>query len=74
MSLNERVLALRERHAGLETKIEEETRRPRPNLETLSQFKIEKLRIKDEIERLIRKPPPRIVLDREAYVATGQYK
>ena len=52
MSLNTRIDALKERHASLEMRIFEEDHRPRPDTETLCRLKIEKLRLKDELERL----------------------
>ena len=52
MSLNARLDALKERHALLESRIFDEDHRPQPDTETLSRLKIEKLQIKDEIERL----------------------
>ena len=52
MSLNTRLDALKERHASLETRIFDEDRRPRPDSETLMRLKVEKLRLKEEMERL----------------------
>jgi hypothetical protein len=52
MSLTARLEALKERHASLESRIFEEDNRPLPDSETLSRLKIEKLQIKDEMERL----------------------
>ena len=52
MSLTARLEALKERHASLESRIFEEDNRPLPDAETLSRLKIEKLQIKDEMERL----------------------
>jgi hypothetical protein len=52
MSLQTRLDALRERHASLESRIMDEDQRPRPDSETLTRLKIEKLRVKEEIERL----------------------
>ncbi len=52
MSLQSHLEALRERHAVLETRIADEDQRPRPNNEALTKLKLEKLRLKDEIERL----------------------
>lgn len=42
--------ALRARHAALEAEIQEEARRPRPNEARLKQLKIDKLRIKEQLE------------------------
>ena len=52
MSLNTRLDALKERHASLETRILDEDHRPQPDSETLMRLKIEKLRLKEEMERL----------------------
>ncbi|MDE2516071.1 MAG: YdcH family protein [Rhodospirillales bacterium] len=56
MSLQTHILALRERHASLEIRIAEEDQRPRPDNEALSRLKREKLRLKEEMERLGRPP------------------
>jgi hypothetical protein len=52
MSLETRLDALRERHASLELRIADEDQRPKPDSDTLTRLKIEKLRVKEEIERL----------------------
>lgn len=52
MSLHARLDALKERHALLESRIFDEDHRPQPDSEVLSRLKIEKLQIKDEIERI----------------------
>ncbi len=52
MSLNTRIDALKERHATLETRISDEDHRPRPDTEALTRLKVEKLRLKEELERL----------------------
>ncbi|MEA2777518.1 MAG: hypothetical protein QOF90_2924 [Acetobacteraceae bacterium] len=52
MSLNTHLDALKERHASLETRISDEDHRPRPDTEALMRLKLEKLRLKDEMERL----------------------
>jgi hypothetical protein len=52
MSLNTRIDALKERHASLETRISDEDHRPRPDTEALTRLKVEKLRLKEEMERL----------------------
>jgi len=52
MSLNTRLVALKERHASLENRIFDEDQRPQPNSEALMRLKIEKLRLKEEMERL----------------------
>jgi hypothetical protein len=52
MSLYARLDALKERHASLETRIFDEDHRPLPDTEALARLKIEKLQIKDEMERI----------------------
>jgi hypothetical protein len=52
MSLNTRLDALKERHSALELQIFEEDQRPRPDSASLMRLKIEKLRLKEEMERL----------------------
>ena len=52
MSLNTRLDALKDRHASLETQIFEEDQRPRPDSDSLMRLKVEKLRLKEEMERL----------------------
>lgn len=52
MTLQTRIDSLRERHASLEARIFEEDQRPRPDSEALVRLKVEKLHIKEEIERL----------------------
>ena len=52
MSLQSRVESLKARHADLEARIAEEDLRPRPDPQSLSKLKVEKLRLKEEMERL----------------------
>ena len=52
MSLQSRLESLKTRHASLDTKITEEDHRPRPDPDTLSKLKLEKLRLKEEMSRL----------------------
>lgn len=52
MNLNARMESLKERHAALETRIADEDSRPRPDSDALMRLKLEKLRVKEEIERL----------------------
>jgi hypothetical protein len=52
MSSQDRIEALREKHAALERAIDEENRRPLPNDDAISDLKRQKLRIKDEIFQL----------------------
>ena len=54
MSVQDRVEALREKHASLERAIDEENHRPLPNQEAIHDLKRQKLRIKDEIFQLER--------------------
>jgi hypothetical protein len=49
-----RLKTLEDRHAALERQIGQEDARPRPNTAELSRLKLEKLRLKEEIERLRR--------------------
>jgi len=44
--------ALKERHASLESRITAEDHRPRPDTQALTRLKLEKLHIKEEIEKL----------------------
>ncbi len=52
MSLQSRIESLKTRHASLEDRIFEEDHRPRPDSGALSKLKMEKLRLKDEMQRL----------------------
>jgi hypothetical protein len=52
MSLQARIESLKERHASLEMQIADEDHRPRPDDGTLSRLKQQKLRLKEEMERL----------------------
>lgn len=52
MSLEARLESLKQRHAGLESRIIDEDSRPQPNDENLARLKLEKLRVKEEMERL----------------------
>jgi len=52
MALEHRIEALRERHASLETQIQQETARPVPDDSRIAALKRQKLRIKDEIQRM----------------------
>lgn len=52
MNLQSRIESLKARHAGLESRIAEEDQRPRPDSDTLARLKFEKLRLKEELERL----------------------
>jgi hypothetical protein len=52
MSLQSRIETLKSRHSSLESRIAEEDLRPKPDQQTLSRLKVEKLRLKEEMERL----------------------
>ncbi len=52
MSLSTRLASLQTRHASLDARIEAEDHRPKPDDHALAQLKLEKLRLKDQIERL----------------------
>ena len=51
MSQEARIESLKTRHAALEAQIAAEDGRPRPNAELLNKLKIDKLHVKQEIER-----------------------
>jgi hypothetical protein len=52
MTLESRIESLKLRHANLEERIADEDQRPRPDSDTLVRLKLEKLRLKEEMERL----------------------
>ncbi len=52
MNLQSRIDTLKTRHASLDARITEEDHRPRPDTVMLSRLKQEKLRLKEEMERL----------------------
>jgi hypothetical protein len=52
MSLQSRLESLKSRHASLDTRIIDEDHRPRPDNDTLAKLKLEKLRLKEEMDRL----------------------
>ncbi len=52
MSLNTRVADLTEKHRTLERKIAEERSRPSADVSRINKWKHEKLKLKDEIQRL----------------------
>ncbi len=52
MEMSGRSLSLAERHAELERQIEAELKRPLPDSTRLAALKKEKLRLKDEMQRL----------------------
>ena len=52
MSLQSRIDSLKERHGALDAKVSAEDQRPRPDTEALTRLKGQKLKLKDEMERL----------------------
>ncbi len=52
MSLQSHIESLKGRHQVLENRISDEDHRPQPDRETLVRLKHQKLRLKDEMERL----------------------
>jgi hypothetical protein len=52
MSLQAHLETLKERHASLDARITDEDHRPRPDSDALVRLKVEKLRLKEEMERL----------------------
>jgi hypothetical protein len=54
MSLHARIESLKLRHADLESRISEEDHRPRPDSDAMARWKVEKLHLKEEMQRLER--------------------
>ena len=54
MALQDRIEALKQKHAELERALDEENKRPLPNQNAIYDLKRQKLRIKDEIFQLER--------------------
>jgi hypothetical protein len=52
MSYSTRLDALKQRHASLESRIQEEDQRPRPDSDILMRLKLEKLHLKEEMEKI----------------------
>lgn len=52
MSLQSRIESLKGRHASIDSRILDEDGRPKPDTQTLARLKAEKLRVKEEMERL----------------------
>ncbi len=52
MTVQSRFETLQSRHATLESRIDDEGHRPMPNYDELTRLKREKLRVKEEMERL----------------------
>ena len=54
MSLQSHIESLKDRHQTLEARISAEDHRPQPDADELNRLKHQKLRLKDELERLSR--------------------
>lgn len=52
MSSQARIESLSQQHADLESRIKRENKRPQPDENLLQGMKLQKLRVKEEIERL----------------------
>ena len=52
MSVQARIDSLKERHSALDARVSEEDHRPRPDPDALTRLKGQKLKLKDELERL----------------------
>lgn len=52
MSVQQRIESLKSRHADLEAQIAEETNRPLPDTTRLQRLKRDKLKLKEEMEKL----------------------
>ncbi len=52
MSLDDRIASLKAKHADLDEVLDREQHRPAPDPTTVKKLKLEKLRIKEEIDRL----------------------
>ncbi|MBB3172638.1 hypothetical protein FHR90_000452 [Endobacter medicaginis] len=52
MSLQSRIDTLKSRHASLDDRIRDEDHRPLPDSGVLASLKLQKLRLKEEMERL----------------------
>lgn len=52
MSLQSRIDSLKSRHAELDHRLMAEDQRPRPDADVMVKLKLDKLRLKDEMERL----------------------
>jgi hypothetical protein len=53
MSSDDRVDALKAKHAALDAALDQETRRPNPDSSALAELKRQKLKIKDELHRIV---------------------
>ena len=52
MSYSTRLDALKQRHASLESRIQDEDHRPRPDSDMLMRLKLEKLHLKEKMEKI----------------------
>ena len=52
MSVHDRIVSLKSKHAALESAIELESKRPLPDADQLRSMKWQKLRIKDELNTI----------------------
>ncbi len=52
MNLQSRLESLKSRHASLDSRIIDEDHRPRPDNDVLAKLKLEKLRLKEEMDRI----------------------
>ena len=52
MNLQSRLDSLKSRHASLDSRILDEDHRPRPDAGVLAKLKLEKLRLKEEMDRI----------------------
>lgn len=52
MTVQSRIESLKSRHAELESRLADEDQRPRPDADVMLRLKLEKLRLKEELERL----------------------
>ena len=52
MSIADRIVVLKQKHASLETALEDENNRPMPNSSIVASLKREKLAIKDKLQNL----------------------
>ncbi len=52
MSLQSHIDSLKTRHADLEARVRDEDSRPKPDADVLVKLKLDKLRLKEELQRL----------------------
>ena len=52
MSLQSHIDSLKARHADLEARLRDEDSRPRPDADVMVKLKLDKLRLKEELQRL----------------------